>query len=227
MIWIIGIIALALIVFWFMRGDGKPVEIDVPLLPQDFDARNGPGVHGAASYYASAVQWNRYDLLVAAADMPLDNWRQHVNTMIILFGQREELINQCARAFNEKLEADPCRAIDEDIRALLGLARQFGYARVMSAAAFTGMEVEMHVLAWFDRLLPNWPKEAVAAASRLMNAHWSFCEREGRYSAIPEHLKGCNVAEPEWRRAVALEDELAGMRRSTRKALAEAASRRH
>ncbi|MCL2000179.1 MAG: hypothetical protein FWG74_01975 [Planctomycetes bacterium] len=223
MIWVIGIVVLALIVFWFMRGDGKPVEIDVPLLPQDFNPRNASGTYGAASYYASAVKWNRYDLLVAAADMPLDNWVQHMDTMVILFGQREEMINQCARAFNEKVETDPCLAVDEDLRALLGLARQFGYARIMSAAAFTGIEVEMHILGWLDSLLPDWPREAIAAASRLMNAHWSFCEKEGRYSAIPDHLRGCNVAEPEWKKTAELEDELDKRRRMMRDVLARVA----
>ncbi len=200
----------------------KPEKSYAPLLPEDYDPQSVPGTYGAASYYASAMKFNRYDLIVAAADLPPDDWPRYLDTLVDLYAQSEALIAQCVSAVNEKIEHDPYRAVDEDFRALLGLARQFAYARVMSDAASIGIQIEASVLGWFAPRLPDLPAEAVSRFSEILKEHWAVCDREGSIAkTMPDALKGCNIAEPRWKEVTAMEENLLEWRRSMRATLAQ------
>ena len=225
MFWIIAIVVAVVFFGWWLFSDSgspgvQPEFTGVPLLPPDFDTRNGPGVYSAASYYASAVKWKRYDLLVAAANLPPDKWGERVDALVTFIDMREELLDQCVRTYGEKVESEPCRAIDEEIHAILGMVRQFGYARVMSADVFAALDIETSVIKWMAELLLDPPAGVVESAARVFGHHWKVCEREGRYSEpMPGHLKGCNIAGPEWKRAAEREEALLKMRRSLKRRL--------
>ncbi len=200
----------------------KPEESEAPILEESYDPKSGPGTYGAASYYASAMKWNRYDLVVAAASLPLDDWPRYLDTMVWLLGRREEIITQCVAAFDDHFPSNPYQAVSEDIHALLGLARQFGYSRLVSDAAATGIEIEMSILRWFEPLLPDLPAEAGTCFAKLLKAHWEVCEREGRISdTMPAYLEGCIISGPRWQEVAAMEDALFAMRRSMRSSLTQ------
>ncbi len=216
---VLVIIAGYYVISWMRR---EPAKSEAPLLPESYDHKSNPEKYGAASYYASALERNRYDLLVAAASLPPDDWPQYTDTMVRLFGRREEILAQCANAFNETLETDPRRAVNEDIHALLGLARQFGYGRLISDGAATGIIIEMNILGWFEHLLPDLPAEAAACFSKRIKAHWEVCERKGPISkTMPGYLEGCVISEPRWKDVAVMEEELVEMRRSMRRTLAK------
>ncbi len=198
----------------------KPEKSEAPLLPENYDAASNQGTYGAASYYASAMHGNRYDLIVAAAGLPPDDWPRYLDTMAQLYGRSEEIIAQCVAAMNEKFKSAPYRAVDEDVHALLGLARQFAYARLMSDAAAIGIQIEESILRWFEPRLSDLPAGAASRFSRILKEHWDFCGREGSISGtMPVALEGCIIAEPRWKEVAAMEESLLETRRSMRSTL--------